>query len=192
MYIVISAFYAEIVLPILRFDKQSFLQNQQKILHSRFPERRELNAVIESKEKRLGRSRQRGRHASDVDASNTRIPLWVSSRGCLILNEKQRVGVVFDQSDGRLEQGSNILNKISRLFNRRCRRILLRHYAAASRAARAPSSKSGPAGVASVLYYFSGGPDGRNPGGLIQGIDGIFYGTTTNGGSSNLGTVFAF
>jgi uncharacterized repeat protein (TIGR03803 family) len=49
-----------------------------------------------------------------------------------------------------------------------------------------------PGGLETVLYYFSGGPDGRNPGGLIQGIDGIFYGTTTNGGSSNLGTVFAF
>jgi uncharacterized repeat protein (TIGR03803 family) len=49
-----------------------------------------------------------------------------------------------------------------------------------------------PGGLETVLYYFSGGQDGRIPGGLIQGIDGIFYGTTTSGGSSSMGTVFAF
>ena len=35
--------------------------------------------------------------------------------------------------------------------------------------------------------------DGANPyGGLVQGRDGNFYGTTYNGGTNNLGTVFQF
>jgi uncharacterized repeat protein (TIGR03803 family) len=45
----------------------------------------------------------------------------------------------------------------------------------------------------SVLYSFAGYTvsDGANPvGGLVQGSDGAFYGTTRNGGSHNLGTVF--
>jgi uncharacterized repeat protein (TIGR03803 family) len=43
----------------------------------------------------------------------------------------------------------------------------------------------------SVLYSFTNHPDGANPrGGLIQGKDGGFYGTTYGGGGSNLGTVF--
>jgi uncharacterized repeat protein (TIGR03803 family) len=39
-------------------------------------------------------------------------------------------------------------------------------------------------GAETVLYSFAGGPgDGAQPnGGLIQGIDGNFYGTTNNGG----------
>jgi uncharacterized repeat protein (TIGR03803 family) len=43
-----------------------------------------------------------------------------------------------------------------------------------------------------VLRSFSGnGGDGQNPyGGLVQGSDGALYGTTYEGGSSNLGSVF--
>ena len=44
----------------------------------------------------------------------------------------------------------------------------------------------------SVLYTFTGGSDGSGPSALIQGLDGVFYGTTANGGSSNLGTAFKF
>jgi len=41
------------------------------------------------------------------------------------------------------------------------------------------------------LFSFSGGADGGIPqAGLIQGIDGFFYGTTSRGGASNTGTVF--
>ena len=47
-------------------------------------------------------------------------------------------------------------------------------------------------GVETVLYYFSGVPDGQNPGALIQGADGKFFGTTAGGGSSGLGTVFKY
>jgi uncharacterized repeat protein (TIGR03803 family) len=49
-----------------------------------------------------------------------------------------------------------------------------------------------PAGVETVLYYFTGGTAVNHPGALIQGVDGIFYGTTAYGGLSNLGTVFTF
>jgi uncharacterized repeat protein (TIGR03803 family) len=47
------------------------------------------------------------------------------------------------------------------------------------------------AGMLSSLYSFAGAGEGANPAaGLVQGADGSFYGTTTNGGSSNYGTVF--
>jgi uncharacterized repeat protein (TIGR03803 family) len=51
-----------------------------------------------------------------------------------------------------------------------------------------------PAGVETVLHFFAGGTtDGGFPtAALIRGGDGIFYGTTLNGGSSNLGTVYTF
>jgi uncharacterized repeat protein (TIGR03803 family) len=49
-----------------------------------------------------------------------------------------------------------------------------------------------PTGVETVLYYFEGGTAVNRPGGLIQGVNGKFYGTTAYGGSSNLGTVFIF
>ena len=48
------------------------------------------------------------------------------------------------------------------------------------------------AGAATILYSFAGGTDGSNPSALILGVDGIFYGTTVNGGASNLGTVYTF
>jgi uncharacterized repeat protein (TIGR03803 family) len=48
-----------------------------------------------------------------------------------------------------------------------------------------------PAGVETVLHAFAGGADGDGPAAaLIQGSDGNFYGTTYNGGTNNLGTVF--
>jgi uncharacterized repeat protein (TIGR03803 family) len=46
-------------------------------------------------------------------------------------------------------------------------------------------------GKLSNLYSFTGGSDGANPaGGLVQGADGGFYGTTTGGGASGFGNVF--
>jgi uncharacterized repeat protein (TIGR03803 family) len=51
--------------------------------------------------------------------------------------------------------------------------------------------KMTPAGSETVLYSFAGGTDGVNPyGGVTQGSDGNFYGTTGNGGTTNTGTVF--
>jgi len=49
-----------------------------------------------------------------------------------------------------------------------------------------------PAGVETVLYSFTGVGDGIGPTGLIQGSDGNFYGTTSDGGSSLIsnGAVF--
>lgn len=48
-----------------------------------------------------------------------------------------------------------------------------------------------PGGTETVLYAFAGGTDGANPtGGLIQGSDGSFYGTTRFGGANGNGTVF--
>ena len=52
-----------------------------------------------------------------------------------------------------------------------------------------------PAGIETVLYSFGGVPytDGWFPqGGLIQGADGNFYGTTEAGGANGYGTVFKF
>jgi uncharacterized repeat protein (TIGR03803 family) len=46
-------------------------------------------------------------------------------------------------------------------------------------------------GTYSTLYLFTGSPDGANPyAGLVQGSDGNFYGTTYEGGSNDVGTVF--
>jgi uncharacterized repeat protein (TIGR03803 family) len=49
-----------------------------------------------------------------------------------------------------------------------------------------------PAGAETVLYSFAGGTtDGSAPNAaLILGSDGIFYGTTSGGGTNNLGTAF--
>ncbi|MGD0058746.1 MAG: choice-of-anchor tandem repeat GloVer-containing protein [Verrucomicrobiia bacterium] len=47
------------------------------------------------------------------------------------------------------------------------------------------------AGTLTTLHSFTGGADGGYPlGGLIQGSDGNFYGTTSQGGANNTGTVF--
>ncbi len=48
------------------------------------------------------------------------------------------------------------------------------------------------AGSYTVLYSFASSPnDGQNPdAGLVQGIDGNFYGTTYFGGTNNFGTIF--
>ncbi len=49
-----------------------------------------------------------------------------------------------------------------------------------------------PSGVYTTLYSFVSSPDGDTPvARLMQGIDGIFYGTTYGGGTGN-GTVFKF
>jgi uncharacterized repeat protein (TIGR03803 family) len=40
------------------------------------------------------------------------------------------------------------------------------------------------------LYSFTGGNDGYNPNGLVQGKDGYLYGTTVDGGTNSAGTVF--
>ncbi len=46
-------------------------------------------------------------------------------------------------------------------------------------------------GTLNILHSFTGGMDGSVPGGaLIQGAGGTFYGTTSGGGSNNMGTVF--
>jgi uncharacterized repeat protein (TIGR03803 family) len=43
-----------------------------------------------------------------------------------------------------------------------------------------------------TLYRFTGGNDGSNPrAGLIQGVDGQFYGTAASGGANGAGTIFA-
>jgi uncharacterized repeat protein (TIGR03803 family) len=41
-----------------------------------------------------------------------------------------------------------------------------------------------------VLHHFGGPDDGAGPRGLIEASDGALYGTTYQGGTSNLGTVF--
>ena len=46
-------------------------------------------------------------------------------------------------------------------------------------------------GALTSLYSFTGGDDGANPNGLVQGSDGYFYGTTFRGGTNFFGgTVF--
>ena len=48
-----------------------------------------------------------------------------------------------------------------------------------------------PSGGLTTLWSFTNGVDGAFPsGGLVQGSDGNFYGTTANGGASRYGTVF--
>jgi uncharacterized repeat protein (TIGR03803 family) len=48
-------------------------------------------------------------------------------------------------------------------------------------------------GKETVLYSFKGGSsDGRNPDGPLLYLKGVFFGTTTQGGSSGDGTVFSF
>jgi uncharacterized repeat protein (TIGR03803 family) len=51
--------------------------------------------------------------------------------------------------------------------------------------------KLDPAGTETVLHSFGGQPDGGNPAaGLVRDASGNLYGTTSQGGTSNLGTVF--
>jgi uncharacterized repeat protein (TIGR03803 family) len=51
--------------------------------------------------------------------------------------------------------------------------------------------KMNPQGVVSVLYKFLGSPDGALPmAGLVEGTDGNLYGSTEEGGSNNIGTLF--
>ncbi len=48
-----------------------------------------------------------------------------------------------------------------------------------------------PTGTLTTIYNFANTPDGANPdAGLVLGTDGKFYGTTYQGGTSGLGTVF--
>jgi uncharacterized repeat protein (TIGR03803 family) len=47
-----------------------------------------------------------------------------------------------------------------------------------------------PAGAVTVLHAFSGGLDGNGPGPVMQGVDGMLYGTTVSGGASRLGVLF--
>jgi uncharacterized repeat protein (TIGR03803 family) len=44
--------------------------------------------------------------------------------------------------------------------------------------------------VLTNLHSFGGGQDGANPNALVQGANGMFYGTTQNGGANSYGTVF--
>jgi uncharacterized repeat protein (TIGR03803 family) len=49
-----------------------------------------------------------------------------------------------------------------------------------------------PAGVVTVLHSFNFSPDGGRPtSGLVQGSDGNFYGTTSQGGTLGFGTVYS-
>ena len=51
--------------------------------------------------------------------------------------------------------------------------------------------KMTPSGALTVLYSFTGGNDGAVPvAGLVQGVDGNFYGDAYEGGADGLGTVF--
>ena len=51
--------------------------------------------------------------------------------------------------------------------------------------------KISTSGALTSLYSFTDGNDGANPSaGLVQGSDGNFYGTTSQGGTNNSGTVF--
>ncbi len=54
--------------------------------------------------------------------------------------------------------------------------------------------KATPTGTLSTLYSFcaqANCPDGSGPQGLLQGTNGIFYGTTPFGGASSLGAVYS-
>jgi len=49
-----------------------------------------------------------------------------------------------------------------------------------------------PGGTLTTIYNFANTPDGANPyTGLVLGSNGVFYGTTAEGGASGLGTVFS-
>jgi uncharacterized repeat protein (TIGR03803 family) len=53
-----------------------------------------------------------------------------------------------------------------------------------------PPAAPGTAWAERVLYSFTAGGDGGNPGGLAMGPNGVLYGTTLVGGAMDAGTVF--
>jgi uncharacterized repeat protein (TIGR03803 family) len=56
----------------------------------------------------------------------------------------------------------------------------------------APPASPDGAWTETVLHNFTGGDDGADPvGGLVIGDNGVLYGTTSAGGASQAGTVFA-
>jgi len=55
-----------------------------------------------------------------------------------------------------------------------------------------PPASPGGAWTENVLHSFTGGIDGADPvAALVIGKNGVLYGTTSSGGASNAGTVFA-
>jgi len=55
-----------------------------------------------------------------------------------------------------------------------------------------PPASQGGSWIETVLHSFTGGADGEFPSGPVAiGEDGVLFGTTTAGGTRNLGTVFA-
>jgi uncharacterized repeat protein (TIGR03803 family) len=62
--------------------------------------------------------------------------------------------------------------------------------AASSAAVLSVASAGAPGAALAALYSFTGGGDGGNPNGLMEGANGILYGTTRYGGSNSWGTVF--
>jgi uncharacterized repeat protein (TIGR03803 family) len=53
-------------------------------------------------------------------------------------------------------------------------------------------SFDGTSWTRTLLYSFLGGADGQSPVGLLQGVDGAFYGVTGAGGYNNGGTAYRF
>jgi len=47
------------------------------------------------------------------------------------------------------------------------------------------------AATENVVYSFKGGSDGANPQAGLINVNGTIYGTTMNGGTSGMGTVFS-
>ena len=45
-------------------------------------------------------------------------------------------------------------------------------------------------GKETVVYHFKGGTDGKNPTGGLINVNGTLYGTTSRGGSADMGTIF--
>jgi len=52
------------------------------------------------------------------------------------------------------------------------------------------TSVTAPGVAMTTLCSFTGGAEGGNPNGLVQGVNGIFYGTTQHGGTNLAGGVF--
>lgn len=62
--------------------------------------------------------------------------------------------------------------------------------ATSSEAALSVTSVTAPGVAMTTFYSFTGGADGANPNGLAPGANGVFYGTTQNGGTNLAGSVF--